>query len=92
VIDAGVAAFIALVAALIVFSILSEKWRPLAVAALLSLISLPLYVYISQLPLNPVGRILLQFLAFMVILFAFYYVLAVHYSRIRGRTLKRVEH
>jgi len=92
VIDAGIAAFIALVVSLIVFSVLSEKWRPLAVAALLSLISLPLYIYISQLPLDPVGRILLQFLAFMVILFAFYYVLAVHYSRIRGRIVKRVEH
>jgi len=92
VIDVSIAAFIALIASLIVLSVISEKWRPLAVAAMLSLISLPLYIYISQLPLNPVGRILLQLFAFMVILFAFYYVLAAHYSRIRGKNLKRVEY
>jgi len=81
-------AFIGLIALLTVFAVLSEKWRPLAVALLLSLISLPLYVLISQLPLGSVERILLQLAVFTVILFLFFYVIAFHYSKLRGKPAK----
>jgi 4-hydroxybenzoate polyprenyltransferase len=81
IISSPVLLIVALVALLI--CIYFPQYRALVVGFLAILFSLPLYVIISILPLDPTLRVFLQIAAYAVLLFMTFYYIVKEYEKVR---------